>query len=368
MRMNNALSTLVGEKLVGHYKWKGCVAGVDGSIYGIPYDAHQVVKFNPVDKSITHIGPDFGDDLAKWCKGAMAENGIIYCVPFFRRGILKIDTNTDTVTELDVNLLPEQGDPMVMMWTSCAAALDGFVYFMPNCARRIMKLAPNNNDAMSSVGDDLGDGRCKYIGTVIGIDGCVYGVPNETDRILKYDQINDITSFIGEGADEAFSCTGDGGLGRDGHIYVLRGGCRVLKIDTTNGSYWCAENNVEPSFCFDSGWGDAILGIDGCIYWPPTSARRALKYDPHTNLSSRVGDDFGSKPCKWESGSLAFDGVIYCIPTNVNQVLITGPLGEFSSTTKANMEDHPEEFGFLFQTTEVAKGSPLSQTNFDHEA
>ena len=83
-----------------------------------------------------------------------------------------------------------------------------------------MKLAPNNNNAMSSVlGDhDLGDvTRCKYIGIVIGIDGCVYGgVPNETNCILKYGQINDITSFIGEGADEAFSCTGDGGLGRDG--------------------------------------------------------------------------------------------------------------------------------------------------------
>ena len=47
----------------------------------------------------------------------MAENRIIYCVPLFRHGILKIDTNTDdtTVTELDVNLLLEQGDPMVMM-------------------------------------------------------------------------------------------------------------------------------------------------------------------------------------------------------------------------------------------------------------
>ena len=103
-------------------------------------------------------------------------------------------------------------------------------------------------------------------------------------------------------------------------------------------------------------------------YWPPMSARRTLKYDPHIDLASLVCADFGSEDNKWESGSLAFDGVIYCIPTNVNQVLITGPLGEFSSTTKANMEDHPEEFGFLFQTTEVAKGSPLSQTNFDHEA
>ena len=73
---------------------------------------------------------------------------------------------------------------------------------MPACARRIMKLDPNNGDAMTSVGDDLGDGRYKYIGTVVGIDGCVYGIPLISTRIIKYDPINDITSFVGEEADK----------------------------------------------------------------------------------------------------------------------------------------------------------------------
>ena len=70
------------------------------SIYVIPWDARRDVKLNPVDKSITHIGPDFGDDEGKWYRGAMTDNGVIYCPPcsYFDRGILKIDTNTDTVT------------------------------------------------------------------------------------------------------------------------------------------------------------------------------------------------------------------------------------------------------------------------------
>ena len=80
------------------------------------------------------------------------------------------------------------------MFRSCAAALDGCIYFMPSVARRIMKLDPSNNDAMSSVGDDLGRGS-KYIGTVVGIDGCVYGIPCNSKRIVKYDPINDITSM-----------------------------------------------------------------------------------------------------------------------------------------------------------------------------
>ena len=70
----------------------------------------------------------------------------MYCPPIASRGrgILKIDTNTDNVTELDINLLLERGHNN--MWKSCALALDGCIYFMPLHAFSIMKLDPNNND------------------------------------------------------------------------------------------------------------------------------------------------------------------------------------------------------------------------------
>ena len=95
------------------------MAGISGSICGIPFSASRVVKFKHLDKSIAHIGPDFGDDTDKWSRGAMADSGvIIYCSPLDgNRGILKIDTNTDNVTELDRHLL-----------TSCALAVDGCIY------------------------------------------------------------------------------------------------------------------------------------------------------------------------------------------------------------------------------------------------
>ena len=62
------------------------------------------------------------------------------------------------------------------------------------------------------------------------------------------------------------------------------------------------------------------------------------------------------------------DGVIYCIPSNYNQVLAIDPLGEFLETTKANMEDHPDKFGRLFQTIEADEDSVprVSLTNFNH--
>jgi len=163
------------------------MAGVDGSItvngygsiYGIPEHAHKRIKFNPLNKFITHIGPDFGDDIwNKWRNGVMAENKVIYCPPDnIDRGILRIDTKTDVVTELDVDLHPKRGDEnnaFHAMWKSCALALDGCIYFMPYDARHIMKLDPNNNDAMISIGDDVYYRRA-FVGTVGGIDSVSMG-------------------------------------------------------------------------------------------------------------------------------------------------------------------------------------------------
>ena len=110
MRMNNAITTLVGEELEGEDKWRGTLAAPNGSVYGIPFKAGRVSKFNPLDKSMTHIGPDFGDVLGdgwKWRRGAITDSGIIYCPPGDENhGILKIDTNTDNVTELEEDFYP----------------------------------------------------------------------------------------------------------------------------------------------------------------------------------------------------------------------------------------------------------------------
>ena len=47
MRMDNAISTLVGEELEGRVKWGGTMAAPNGFLYGIPSWASRVAKFNP---------------------------------------------------------------------------------------------------------------------------------------------------------------------------------------------------------------------------------------------------------------------------------------------------------------------------------
>ena len=72
--MVNAISSLVGEELQdGGYKFSGTVAAPNGSLYGIPFTAVRVIKFNPIDKSMTEIGPTFGTGR-KWVRGAITDS------------------------------------------------------------------------------------------------------------------------------------------------------------------------------------------------------------------------------------------------------------------------------------------------------
>ena len=265
------ISTLVGVKLEqneGDEKWKGTLAAPNSSIYGIPFDARRVMKVDPVNKSITHIGPDLGDEL-KWCDGAITDSCVIYCVPIDDRGILKIDTNTDTVTELDADLLPEQGADEDM-WESCAAALDGCIYCIPCHACLVMKIYPNNNDAMSSVGDDLGYEGGMYRGTIVGIDGCVYGLPNWSKQIVKYNPaINCITSFVGEEADKEFQVRGNGALVREGScIYAITYNGRILKFEATNSVHCFVENSISS--------GAIIVKVGVVLFWGLMDASTGL--------------------------------------------------------------------------------------------
>ena len=155
-------------------------------------------------------------------------------------------------------------------------------------------------------------------------------------------------------------------------MFAVTSDNRVLKIYTSDNSYGFVGNNTNPdSNTSELGWQEdaMMLGIDGCICWPPKYAGHTLKYDPHTDQISLVCCELGTERSKWLSGALTPGGIIYCISTCNKRVLAIDPWGDFLETTKVNMEAHPDKFGFLFQKiTEVGEDSTLheSQTNFDH--
>ena len=125
--------------------------------------------------------------------------------------------------------------------------------------------------------------------------------------------IDDLTASGGE-YKFSFQCCRNSILGRDGYIHAATDSGKVLKIDTTNYSHCRVGNKVVSDHKRGDGWGNAVWGIDGCIYLPPYNAGRVHTYDPYTNLSSLVGDDFETEGCKWNGKCLGPDGVIYCLP------------------------------------------------------
>jgi hypothetical protein len=334
-----SITTLIGDGIQGYDKWSSFVDGGDGFLYGIPYNARRVVKFDPLDKSMTEIGPDFGEGGAKWMCGVLANNSSIYCAPYLANHILKININDGTVETLDNVELPETGD---YLWETGALATDNNIYYMPSCARRIMRLNPDN-DSLSSVGDDLGEKWEKYKGTVVGKDDYLYGIPFAATHIVKFDPSNPgTTSTVGEVAEEYFEC-GNGVVGGDGYIYAANRYGQVLKVDTANSDYTWLGDPLSSG-----GWGDPIVGVDKCIYWPPLYANRVLKFDPETQQSpSLVGDDLSEKG-GWNGGALATDGAIYCIPYSATQILAIDPFDECSATLQTNMTLYPQELGRLF--------------------
>jgi streptogramin lyase len=350
-----SLTTLIGidDGIVQerYDQWCSFVDGGDGFLYGIPSNARRVVKYNPLDKSLTEIGPDLGNGGYKWACGVRANNGKIYCAPYDAEHILKIDPIQGTVETLDDVELPETELPETgngYLWASGALAQDNYIYYMPFDARRIMRLNPDN-DSLTSVGDDLGEQGFKYIGTVVGNDDCVYGIPHEATRIIKFDPTNpDTTSTVGEEAEEGeFECD-NGVLGGDGNIYAVNRYGQILQIDTTSNNYTWIGDRIYSGY--GPGWGHPIVGADKCIYWPPSHANRVLKFDPETQqLPSLVGDDLGEGWClKWQGGALATDGVIYCFPDRATQVLAIDPFKEMLMTLKNNFRQHPQELGLLF--------------------
>jgi hypothetical protein len=71
------LATLIGHEIQGDDKWSSFVDGGNGFLYGIPSDARRVVKFDPLNKSLTEIGPDLGEGGDKWSCGVLANTGSI---------------------------------------------------------------------------------------------------------------------------------------------------------------------------------------------------------------------------------------------------------------------------------------------------
>ena len=129
--------------------WWGSVMGADGLIYGVPFDAGDVLVLDPSDPSdVLGSRENFGLNLAgagKWRGGVLASDGKIYCAPFNSNKVLVIDTSvspaTAVLTDFGVDLSGAE------KWSGIEEGGNGYLYCSPWLARDVLRVRLSNNSA-----------------------------------------------------------------------------------------------------------------------------------------------------------------------------------------------------------------------------
>ena len=326
-RKLSATATVLGEGLMGQDKWLGGELGTDGCIYSVPGSAKQVLKVDVATQEVSTFGGPFPGKF-KWLRGIRAADNCIYGVPANADTVLKIDPVTQNVTTF--------GGPFPGSWKWHGAVLspeDGAIYCIPCNAEEVLRIVPGGDITALRRSDGGGPlaGKQKWYGGLLGLDGCIYGIPNCATAVLRVDPRTQEVSTFGE-ADLPDTPFGDqkykwhGGVAHpNGYIYGVpsHSDC-VLKIDPATQSVTTFGGPIASGTYRPDGkykYGGAVIGSNGAIYCLPSDADQVLKIDPDTEEVTLIGPAFDDCHNKWQNGYLAADGHVYAIPCHAEAVL-----------------------------------------------
>jgi len=259
----------------GRFKWHGGVLGSDGAIYGIPANADSVLKIVPSTGEVTTIGGPFPGEH-KWYGGLLGHDGNIYGMPASADCVLKIMPATGEVTT--IGSLPKGG----WKWHGGVVAPNGNMYALPSNSDDVLKVVPATGEVSIikgklKSGRHRTDGKYKYLGGVLGGDGCIYGMPGDAETVLKINPETDELSLIG------------------------------------------------GPFLGENKWQNGFLAKDGAIYGIPLRAEAVIKIVPSTGEVTTVGGPLPGKD-KWEGGVIVGGGdALYGMPLRCKSVLKIAP-------------------------------------------
>ena len=174
MKINTANNTtsLIGSGLAG---FTSGVLGEDGNIYGMPYNAAQVLKINTSTDIVSKFGtsPYTENAFPSSCLGI---DNHIYASPHSALGVLKIDYMNNILSVVGSTSGLGQNIGMSL-------SANGSIYAPPTTASYVLRV----NILQQSI-EQIGAiaGASKYLGAVMGRDGNIYFIPHNATSVLEY--------------------------------------------------------------------------------------------------------------------------------------------------------------------------------------
>jgi len=211
----------------------------------------------------------------------------------------------------------------VSKWLGGVLGHDGYVYGIPFNSNHILKIDTSLNATKSTslVGSSLEKDE-TWAGSVVGDNGLIYGIPFGAKSILCYNTTSEDTVLIAERHPLLKSLVkfSGGVLANNSMIYLIPyGNSKVIKFDPSN--------SANPLTEIGEDLGDdgakmvrGVLGSDGNIYGIPLNEKRVLKIDVTNDSTSFIGDEYPGL-YKWNSAVLGRDGNIYACQLNENRIL-----------------------------------------------
>lgn len=173
--------------------------------------------------------------------------------------------------------------------------------FLLNIADTILKIDPCK-DAVVSVfsdasvirsGSHRSDGKYKFLGGVVGRDGFVYFIPSDAERVVQVDVLRNIARETGPNLTMKEPIRNNkwqnGFLSNvDGAIYAIPLKAQtVLRIATKRREDMDANNISEPEVSTIGGpftglnkWEGGVLARNGSMYCMPLNCKAVLKVSP----------------------------------------------------------------------------------------
>jgi len=160
-------------------------------VYGVPGHARRVVRVDTSTSEVDFIGPEYPGEF-KWLRGVEVppsamdgpSSGCCLALPCCAEGgrVLKIDPGTSRVTAFAAAPGPggddgDDDDERGWLYHGGNLGADGFVYAVPACASRVLRIDPRLETAVR-IGPRF-DGDAKWYGSLVGSDSCIYGIPHK---------------------------------------------------------------------------------------------------------------------------------------------------------------------------------------------